>query len=63
MDKKSNVFYCYSLRMYHFLCAFNEHNVTSKISKSTGHRYWTFIKSERLDRIIDLYNQVKHTIS
>lgn len=56
-------FYCYSLNLYHFLRAFGEQCNASKESASTGKRYWVFNKSERLDEIIDLYNQVKHAIS
>ena len=56
-------FYCYSLRLYHFLSAFGEVCCTSKINSTSQNRYWVFQKSERLDNIIKLYNEVKHKIS
>ena len=62
MENNSN-FYCYSLRLYHFLSAFGEICYMSKINSVSKNRYWIFRKSERLDRIIELYNEVKHTIS
>lgn len=62
MDKNNN-FYCYSLRLFHFLSAFSEQCYISKINSKTGNRYWIFHKSERLDRIIELYNEIKHKIS
>ena len=58
----NNNFYCYSLRLFHFLSAFSEKCYASKINSKSNTRYWIFKKSERLDRIIDLYNEVKHTI-
>ena len=56
-------FYCYSLRLYHFLCAFGQKCYISKINASSKNRYWVFRKSKELDRIIDLYNEIKHKIS
>ena len=61
---ESNVnFYCYSLRLYHYLCAFGEPCYASKVNTTSGNRYWVFRKSERLDKIIESYNQVKHNFS
>lgn len=53
-------FYCYSLRLFHYISAFNEKCYASKINQSSGKRYWVFKKSERLDKIISSYNSVKH---
>lgn len=55
-------FYCYSLRLYHFLCAFGEICTASKINAVSKNRYWVFRKSKRLDDIINLYNEVKYSI-
>lgn len=62
MESNDN-FYCYSLRLYHFLSAFGEACHMSKINSVSKNRYWVFRKSDRLDRIIALYNEVKHNIS
>lgn len=59
MDNSVN-FYCYSLKLFHFLSAFSEKCYISKINKISNTRYWVFRKSERLDNLIDLYNDVKH---
>lgn len=53
-------FYCYSLRLFHYISAFGEKCFASKINSASKKRYWVFKKSERLDRIIDSYNEVKH---
>ena len=53
-------FYCYSIRLYHFLAAFNEHCYSSKINPSSNNRYWVFKKSQRLDNLIKTYNQMKY---
>lgn len=60
--KNNKIFYCYSLRLYHFILAFNEKCYDSKINSLSKTRYWTFHKSERLDKIIKLYNNIKYNI-
>lgn len=57
----TNYFYCYSLRLYHFICAFNGKCKGSSVNKVSGNRYWTFEKSAELDEVIILYNQLKHS--
>lgn len=59
MEKNKN-FYCYSLKLFHYLCAFGEKCSVSRINNVSGNRYWVFKKSERLDDIIKSYNEVKH---
>ena len=61
--EQNNNFYCYSLRLFHYLCAFNERCYASKINKVSGNRYWVFHKSDRLDKIINSYNEMKHSFS
>ena len=58
----TNVFYCYSLKLFYFISAFGEKCNASKINKLSGKRYWVFNKSERLDKIISQYNELKHKI-
>lgn len=53
-------FYCYSLRLFHYISAFDEKCFASKVNSISGKRYWVFKKSDRLDKIIDSYNSVKH---
>lgn len=59
METNEN-FYCYSLRLFHYLSAFNEKCYTSRVNALSHKRYWVFKKSERLDKIIQSYNEVKH---
>jgi hypothetical protein len=56
-------FYCYSLRLFHYLSAFDEKCSASRISKTSGNRYWVFKKSDRLDKIIQSYNATKHNFN
>lgn len=58
----NSTFYCYSLRMYHFISAFGERCTGSNVNARSGKRYWTFSKSERLDKIIALYGEAKHSV-
>jgi hypothetical protein len=60
--KNNDNYYCYSLRQFHFISAFGERCYVSKINSVSKNRYWIFKKSERLDRIIQLYNECKHKI-
>lgn len=59
MDKN---FYCYSNKMRHFIQAFGIPFTSIGINKNTNMRYWIFVKSVRLDKVIQLYNSVKHLI-
>lgn len=54
-------FYCYSLKLYHFILAFGGKCQGSSINHSSGSRYWKFLKSSELDFVIELYNDVKHS--
>lgn len=56
-------FYCYSLRLFHYLSAFGEKCHSSKVNCNSGKRYWVFTKSQRLDDIIASYNEVKYRFS
>lgn len=56
-------FYCYSKRMAHFIKAFDIKYINIGINKRTNVKYYVFTKSEKLDKIIELYNKVKHSIN
>lgn len=58
----NNKFYCYSAKMSHFIRAFDIKYIEIGVNDKSGTRYYVFEKSERLDKIISLYNSVKHTI-
>ena len=58
----SPYFYCYSRRMSHFIRAFNIRYIDVGFNAKSKTKYYTFEKSEKLDRVIELYNRVKHTI-
>lgn len=59
MNNNEN-FYCYSLKLFHYISAFGEKCYTSKKNSISGKRYWVFKKSDRLDNLIQSYNEVKH---
>lgn len=56
----NDYFYCYSRRMSLFLRSMKEKYISSSINKNTNMRYWTFKKSERLDKLIELWNSIKN---
>lgn len=56
-------FYCYSKKMYHFIAAFDIKYLNIGVNSNTKCRYYVFEKSERLDKVIALYKQVKHSIN
>ena len=58
----SQYFYCYSMRMSHFIRAFGIKYLDVGFNAKSGMKYYIFEKSERLDKIIELYNKVKHSI-
>lgn len=57
-----NYFYCYSKRMSYFIRSFGISYISRGINTNTKISYYKFKKSERLDEIIRLYNEVKHSI-
>ena len=59
----NNYFYCYSLKLFHYISAFGIKCYGSKINSLSGKRYWVFKKSQKLDDIITSYNEVKHKFS
>lgn len=58
----SKYFYCYSDRLFHFIKAFSIDYISIGVNKNTNNKYYVFLKSKRLDDIINLYNDVKHSI-
>lgn len=58
----NNYFYCYSSRMAHFIRAFDIKYIDVGVNSNTNAKYYLFEKSERLDKIINLYNEVKYSI-
>lgn len=58
----SQIFYCYSDRMSHFIRAFGIRYLDIGLNSKSNKKYYVFEKSERLDKIIILYNKVKHSI-
>ena len=61
--EKEDIFYCYSLRLFHYISAFGEKCHASKINSRSKKRYWVFKKSKRLDDIIASYNKVKYSFN
>lgn len=55
-------FYCYSSKLAHFIRAFDIKYIDVGVNKNTNTKYYLFEKSERLDKVVSLYNEVKHRI-
>lgn len=55
-------FYCYSNRLSYFIRSFGVKYIEVGVNMKTKTRYYLFEKSEKLDKIISLYNNVKHQI-
>lgn len=58
----NNYFYCYSKRMSYFIRSFGISYLSRGVNSNTHMPYCKFEKSERLDEVIRLYNEVKHSI-
>lgn len=56
----NNNFYCYSKKLSHFIRAFDVSYIDICVHPTTKVKYYIFPKSERLDRIIALYNEIKY---
>lgn len=55
----SQVFYCYSMRLSHFIRSFGVSYISVGFNEKSKTKYYVFEKSEKLDDIINLYNEVK----
>ena len=58
----NNYFYCYSSRMAYFIRAFDIKYIDIGINKNSNTKYYIFDKSEKLDKVIELYNKVKQLV-
>lgn len=58
-----NLFYCYSNRMAHFIRSFDIKYLNIGVNNNTSRKYYVFRKSQKLDKVIALYKEVKHLIS
>lgn len=58
---ENNIFYCYSVRLQNFLASMKFQYVSISINHNTNKKYWTYIKSEKLDSAIQMYNSIKHS--
>ena len=58
----SQYFYSYSIRLSHFIRAFDIKYVSVGFNAKSGTKYYVFEKSEKLDKVIALYNKVKHSV-
>ena len=58
----SQYFYCYSMRMSYFIRSFNIKYLDVGFNAKSKAKYYVFEKSEKLDKVIQLYNKVKHSI-
>lgn len=56
---ENNIFYCYSNNLHNFLKSMRFNYISSDINRNTNKRYWTYRKSDNLDKAIELYNSVK----
>jgi hypothetical protein len=59
---ENNYFYCYSKRLMHFLKSMNFSFCGESINSNTKTKYWTFIKSEKLDKALILWNEIKNSL-
>ena len=46
--------------MKYFLQAMKEEYIAVRVNQKTNVRYWTFKKTERLDYLISLWNEIKN---
>lgn len=55
----NNYFYCYSKNLHLFLGAFNYRYISKAIHPITRQLYWQYEKSEKLDALIEEWNDLK----
>lgn len=58
----TNKFYCYSKRLFYFIKSFGIDYLSYGVNRNSKNKYYVFEKSQKLDKVINLYNKVKHSI-
>ena len=61
--EENDKFYCYSKRLHYFLLSMKFRYEFPGVNKNNGKRYWAYMKSEKLDSAIELYNSIKYKYS
>ena len=59
---ENKYFYCYSIRLAYFIRAFDIRYINIGENLKSHTKYYVFNKSEKLDHVIELYNQVKFKV-
>lgn len=58
----SDKFYCYSTKLLYFIKSFGISYISTGFNPSSHNKFYVFPKSEKLDQVIALYNEVKHSL-
>lgn len=60
--ENNNYFYCYSKRLMYFLKSMDFSFDDKNVNLNTNTKYWTFKKSDKLDKALILWNDIRHSI-
>lgn len=58
-EKKNSFFHCYSFNLYHFLKSQGFNYVQKSKNKTNNLTYFTFEKSQELNKAINTWNELK----
>lgn len=58
-DVKNSIFHCYSFRLCHFLQSQGIRYISKEINHNNKLTYFTFIKSDELNKNIKVWNSLK----
>lgn len=58
-ERKNSFFHCYSFNLYHFLKSQGFNYIQKSKNKTNNLTYFTFEKSEELNRAINTWNKLK----
>ena len=58
-EQKNSFFHCYSFNLYHFLKSQGFYYIKKSKNKRNNLTYFTFKKSDRLNRAITVWNELK----
>lgn len=58
-EQKNSFFHCYSFNLYHFLKSQRFNYVRKSRNRTNNLTYFTFEKSEELNKAINIWNELK----
>jgi hypothetical protein len=59
---KKDVYYCYSIKQFHFLKVNGFYYIYKEKHHTTGKYFWVFERNENLDNALNEYSKIRNSL-